>query len=429
MPPNQQFFPDTPVPPEKFVGRTSELYTLFDKINSRGHVAIYGSSGMGKTSLLKYVQSPNFWEEKGLDFSKALIVYHNCEASFTIDNFWRKVLEELKNEAENDEDIQAKINNVLDLETIEIIDIRPILRKIGEKDKFFLLLLDDYHGIVGTQEEYVNNLEKSREMETFVSELRNLAVHNIEGQYFSTIVTTFQKLHELGPTITRAGSPWYNHYSYLPLKPFIPEDIDEYFFESNGDFFSLIFENIQKEKVLEMTGGYPGLLQCVGDIFSRFDPVDIDTLNTKLKDYADRTFQDIWRNFEKNEQEILKLIAIDNSKGKLRGKSYSLHGINKDFIRYSSILDNLEKKGLIYQLEQTNKYNFYSSLMKDFVGKQLEDKNVSIAEDREILMILLNIKITRGRWKQIKEKIQPIINLLQPLARIFNFIANRLPGK
>ncbi|NES70319.1 MAG: ATP-binding protein, partial [Okeania sp. SIO2D1] len=371
-----KFFPDDTVHPDKFVGRTSELYTIFDKISNRGHVAIYGSSGMGKTSLLKYVQSSNFWQEKGLDYSKALIVYQNCETSFTVDNFWLKVLEELKNEGENDEDIQAEINNVLELERIEIIDIRQILKKIVEKDKFFLLLLDDYHGIVGTQEEYVNDHNKSREKETFLSELRNLAVHSTEGQYFSTIVTTFQKLHELGPIITRAGSPWYNHYSYLPLKPFSRDDIDKYFFKSDSRSFISIPEDIQKEKVLEMTGGYLGLLQCVGDVFSgRFDPVDINTLNTKLEGYADKIFQDIWKNFEINEQEILKLIAIDNSKGKLRGKSYSLDGINKDFIRYSSVLDDLEKKGLIYQLEQPSKYNFSSSLLKDFAGKQLEDKN------------------------------------------------------
>ena len=99
--PRNQFYTNGNVPPEKFVGRTSELYTIFDQINNRGHAAIYGSSGMGKSSLLKYIQSPNFWEEKGLElnFSKALIVYHNCEVSPTPKSFWQEVLKELRNEA------------------------------------------------------------------------------------------------------------------------------------------------------------------------------------------------------------------------------------------------------------------------------------------------------------------------------------------
>ena len=71
---SNQFYPSGNVPPEQFVGRTSELYTIFDQINNRGHAAIYGGSGMGKSSLLKYIKSPNFWEEKGLElnFSKKI---------------------------------------------------------------------------------------------------------------------------------------------------------------------------------------------------------------------------------------------------------------------------------------------------------------------------------------------------------------------
>ncbi|MEM1167624.1 MAG: ATP-binding protein [Cyanobacteria bacterium P01_H01_bin.35] len=228
MPPNQ-FFPNIPVPPEKFVGRISELYTIFDQINNRGHSAIYGSSGMGKTSLLKYIKSPNFWDEKGLDFSEALIVYYNWEGSFTPNSFWQKVLEELINEAEGDEDLQSKIYDVLKAEIIEIRDIRQILREIGKRDKFLLLLLDDYHGILGTQEEYINNLEKSKEMQTFLSGLRNLAVRSREGQYFSTVVAAFRKLDELGPELPRGGSPWYNHYLYVDLKAFSHEDVDNFF--------------------------------------------------------------------------------------------------------------------------------------------------------------------------------------------------------
>ena len=421
-----QFYPDKSVPPDKFVCRTSELFTIFDKINSRAHVAIHDSSGMGKTSLLQYIEDPKFWEERRLDFSEALIVYHNCEVS-TIDSFWQEVLTKLRNKAEDDASLQGKIDDVLNLETIEITDIRQVLKEIGKKGKFLLLLLDDYHVIFGTQEEY--DSRKSREILNFLSELRNLAVHNTEGQYFSTIVTTFQRLHELGPEITRGGSPWYNHYAYLPLKPFSQDDIENHFFNPDSHFFISIPEDIPKEKVLEMTGGYPGLLQCTGDVFSKYDPVDVNTLNKKLKDYADKIFPDIWKSFEKNEQKILGLIFIDNSKGKSKGNSYSIAGIEKEFIRNIRILTSLQEKGFINQVKQPNKYNFTSSLMTDFISDQLEDQNVSNAKDRKIVINLFIIKITLGQWKQFKEKIQPLTNLISPLARILNFIANKIEDK
>ena len=427
--PRNQFYPNRAVPPEKFVCRTSELSTIFDKINSRDHVAIFGSSGMGKTSLLRYIENPKFWEERDLDFSEALIVYHNCELS-VIDSFWQEVLRKLIDKATGDQDLVSKINALLGLDRIEITDIRELLREIGQRGKFLLLLLDDYHRILGTREEYPENQgKKSKKVLTFLSELRNLAVHNREGQYFSTIVATFQKLHELGPEITRGGSPWYNHYVYLPLKPFSQKDIENHFLNPDSHFFISIPEDVPKEKVLEMTGGYPGLLQCTGDVFSKCDPVDVNTLNKKLKNYADKIFQDIWKSFEKNEQEILQSILIDNSKGKFRGNYYSLDRIKKDFISNSSILNSLQEKGFINQVKKLNKYNFTSSLITDFIGDQLEDQNVSNAKDRKIVINLFIIKITLGQWKQFKEKIQPVTNLISPLARIFNFFANKIEGK
>jgi hypothetical protein len=380
---------------------------------------------MGKTSLLKYIEDPKFWEERGLDFSKALIVYHNCEVS-TIDSFWQEVLIKLRNKAEDDAYLQGKIDHVLNLETIEITDIREVIRDIGRRDKFLLLLLDDYHIMLGTREEYNKKKERpNKKMLTFLSELRNLGVHSTEGQYFSTIVATFQKLHELGPKITRGGSPWYNHYPYIPLKPFSQDDIDNHFFNPDSHFF---ISDVPKEEVLKMTGGYPALLQFTGHIFSRLEPVNVDTLNTKLKNHADKIFQDVWNNFEKNEQEILQLILIDKSKGKLSGISYSIAGIEKEFFRNSRILNGLEEKGFISQVKQPNKYSFTSSLMENFIGYQLEEKNVSYAKERKIVINLFIIKITLGQWKKVKEKIQPVTKFISPLAKIIDLIANKIEG-
>jgi hypothetical protein len=386
---SNQFYPNDTVPPGQFIGRTSELYTIFDQINNRGHAAIYGSSGMGKSSLLEYIKSPNFWEEKGLElnFSKALIVYHNCDVSTTPNSFWQEVLKELRNKAEGDTDLQKEIDGVLEKEEIGIRDIRQILKHIGEKDKFLLLLLDDYHGILSTPESYSKEYEKSQEMQTFLSGLRNLAVHSKEGQYFSTVVAAFQKLNELGPELPRGGSPWYNHYLYVDLKPFSQEDIDNYFFNPNGHFFISIPDNISKKEVLEITGGYPILLQHAGYIFSESYPnIDINIFKEKFKNRTEQIYENIWREITKDEQNLLKLIIISNSNGEVSGKRFTLNDIDKDFEANKSKLTTLQQKGVIYnkQDQEPDKYNFSSSLMQDFVRQKFE-KNLSDPEERKVL--------------------------------------------
>jgi hypothetical protein len=422
-----QFYPNDTVPPGKFVGRTSELYTIFDQINNRGHVAIYGSSGMGKSSLLKYIQFPDFWEEKGLElnFSKALIVYHNCDVSPTPKSFWQEVLKELRNKAEGDTDLQKEIDGVLEKEEIGIRDIRQILKHIGEKDKFLLLLLDDYHGILSTPESYSKDYEKSQEMQTFLSGLRNLAVHSIEGQYFSTVVAAFRRLHQLGPELYRGGSPWYNHYLYVDLKPFSKEDIDNYFLNPNGHFFISIPDNISKKEVLEITGGHPRLLQYAGSIFSEPDPnININTFKEKFKNRTEQIYENIWRELTVDEQYLLKLIIISNSNGAVSGKRYSLNDIDKDFEAHKSKLTTLQQKGVIYkkQEQKRDKYNFSPSLMQDLVRQKIE-KSLSDPEEREIVFELerFRTKITQKEASILKKIYRWFLNLLKEISKIILF--------
>jgi hypothetical protein len=406
---SNQFYPNDTVPPGQFVGRTSELYTIFDQINNRGHAAIYGGSGMGKSSLLKYIKSPNFWEEKGLElnFSKALIVYHNCEVSPTPKSFWQEVLKELRNKAEDDTDLQDKIDGVLEKEEIEIRDIRQILKYIGEKDKFLLLILDDYEKILRTPESYSKDYKKSQEMQTFLSGLRNLAVHSTECQYFSTVVAAFRRLDELGPELPRGGSPWYNHYLYVDLKPFSQEDIDNYFFNPDGRFFISIPGNISKKEVLEITGGYPILLQYAGYIFSEPEPnIDINIFKEKFKNQTEQIYENIWRELTTDEQNLLKLIIISNSNGEVSGNRYSLDDIDKDFEANKSKLTTLQQKGVIYkkQEQEPDKYNFSSSLMQDLVRQKFEE-NLSNPEERKVLFqsSKLRTKITEKNVNTVKK--------------------------
>jgi len=108
------FYIGCTVPPEYFVGRRKELDTAFAQIYNRGHIAIYGSPGMGKSSLLKYIQSPIAWEQRNMDASQAFIIYLNCTQinPFTGSNFWREILNLLIEQIEDDEyeDIREHID-------------------------------------------------------------------------------------------------------------------------------------------------------------------------------------------------------------------------------------------------------------------------------------------------------------------------------
>ena len=137
MTPKNPFFPAGPVPPESFIGRKSEIALAFDIINKRGnyHGAFYGSSGMGKSSLLYLLTFPEVWQQRGQDYSKAFIVYLNCTNinPFTPSAFWREVLILLREEAEGNDDLKVVIDEVLKEDTVKKENIRLILRKIHQQ--------------------------------------------------------------------------------------------------------------------------------------------------------------------------------------------------------------------------------------------------------------------------------------------------------
>ncbi|MEM9542140.1 MAG: hypothetical protein AAGA60_21945 [Cyanobacteria bacterium P01_E01_bin.42] len=66
------------VPPDRFVGRDTQIAMAFDQIFNRGHLAIWGGSGMGKTSFLEQLTSPEFWQLQGQDPKDATIALVNC---------------------------------------------------------------------------------------------------------------------------------------------------------------------------------------------------------------------------------------------------------------------------------------------------------------------------------------------------------------
>jgi hypothetical protein len=108
------FFAKTPVPPEYFIGRTSEITAAFDTIYHRSHLAIWGGPGMGKTSYLDKIACPQTWGKYGLDSSPAVIVLFSCQSlyPFTPAKFWAEILTIMDDKLDNEPELQAEIRDL-----------------------------------------------------------------------------------------------------------------------------------------------------------------------------------------------------------------------------------------------------------------------------------------------------------------------------
>ncbi|MBD2358794.1 ATP-binding protein [Tolypothrix sp. FACHB-123] len=392
------FYVGGPVPPDYFFGRNSEVRTAFDQISRRAHLAIYGSPGMGKSSLLRYLASPVVWQARGRDATKAFIISINCTgiSPFTPSGFWREILSLLQDEAEGDEALQTEIKQLLKEDKVEKGDLRRMLRKIGQREKFLLLLLDDYDAALHPNDQYTET-----QMLTFLSEFRDLAVHSNEGKYLSTIVTTFRRLNELGPTITPGGSPWYNHYLFRLLRP-LPLN------EVNARLNIPIPSNL-RAGVLDIIDGHPALLQNAGYLlYDSIQAGQTPNLQTFTRDFESATeqyFRDTWRFSTEEEQILLMLIALVRLQGRLnRNTRYALGDIDLVFSQRSRELIDLEERGVILRTFEEGKsvYVFNSSMMEWWVIQEIYHTNEAQLEGRE--KVFLNL-MSREQANTVKKAI------------------------
>ncbi|NEQ80601.1 MAG: ATP-binding protein [Moorea sp. SIO2I5] len=379
-----------PVSSDRFVGRRSEIMAAFDQINNRSNLALWGGPAMGKTSFLEFLASPQVWKDYEQDPSKAVIVLLSCESiqPFTASGFWQEVFRLLQEELDSDPDLQEQIQTLLNQGKATTRGMRKVLKQLGKRHKFLVLLVDDYDGALRENQHYSH-----AEMETFVTECRSIAYHSPERKYLSMIVASLRPLNELGPALNPNSSPWYNHYLFQSLKPFTDPDINQL-------MAGIPITPTLRDLIREIAGGHPALLQIAGSLLYReLQTGKIPDAQAFARDFEGKTrqiFETIWKRCSEVEQALLMLMALFKLEGRLHhNKHFDLKGIDLIFSQHQRELTNLAEQGVITnQKEQGGIIShqdllFTSSIMERWVIQELWQTNHPLLEDRQ--KVFLNL--------------------------------------
>ncbi|MBW4676282.1 MAG: AAA family ATPase [Desmonostoc geniculatum HA4340-LM1] len=366
------FFVGAPVPPASFVGRQSIIAAAFDQIYNRSHLAIWGNTGIGKSSLLQLLASSQAWQQHGLNIEQAIIVTLNCAdiVPFTRDAFWREIFSLLENEIREDEPLHKDIEQMLHSISIVRDNFRLILEKIGEQEKFLLLLLDDYNAAL-----YLNDNYTEDEMQILLSDFRNLGLHSKQENNLSIILTSNKRLNAITSTDNPGKSPWYNHYLNLQLRLFNEQEISELLGRMPCE---LKLTTELKQVIQEVSGGYPVLLQnacyLVYNFWRSGQNLTIENFTGEFLEATKHIFQDWWLSCDEAEQSLLIFIAISHLQSRLKQRQYELIDIELILSQNERHLTNLEEMGLIKRAAQleTTDYQFTSSMMEFWLLRQIE---------------------------------------------------------
>lgn len=373
------YVPGKPVSPMFFIGRGNEIETAFDQIFSRGHLAVWGGSGIGKTSFLEVMAAPHTWAFRGHDPTKAVIVLLSClgVTPFTAANFWQEIFLILKDALSDEPEIQTEVDRHLERQTASKDALRSILRLLGKKEKFLLLLIDDYDVALQPTEDY-----SEQDAADFLNDCRNLASHSKESQHLASIVTSLRRLNEAGIRLKPNESPWYNHYLFQPLKPFSET-------EAAALLGGLPLTPAIKEGIRDIADGSPTLLQVAGYLlFREFRANRLPDPNAFVAEFRRTTehyFEDNWNFSSETEQSLMMLLALTHLKGRLLKKRYDLGDTDVIFSQKERELRDLEERGIVLcQLQEGKKYyRFASSLMEWWVIKEIENSDEEALQARQ----------------------------------------------
>ena len=188
-----------------FIGRKSEIETLYSAVVTRQCRSLVGERKMGKSSLLTHISNPNTMREYGLDPDRQLLLYFDLEgmASATVEDFWLEILEAIYDRMPEGE-LAESVHKLVSSGDVRFMAVRRLLRRIRDAGFDLVLCLDEFESLA----------RNSRFEPDFYGELRSLA-----GELGLVYITASKRsLYELTYEHTDTlSSPFFNIFSELPL--------------------------------------------------------------------------------------------------------------------------------------------------------------------------------------------------------------------
>jgi ATP/maltotriose-dependent transcriptional regulator MalT len=257
MPDHNPFVYQVPVQPADFVGRQRARGLIFDQLRSSGraNVAVHGPLGIGKTSLLNYVSSPEIAQQQGLDPKTYLMCPIDCQSlgDFTPDHFWRRLLRSVSRSV--NDDLNAAIDAVLAEGTVGFEDIQDFLDELNWHDRVLVVLLDEFEWIVRTNTEVAEQTTRH-----FLGMLSSLGRRT--PRTFAMLVATERPLTALGNDLdVWRGSPFPSVFVNHELGPFTANEADDLLDRALAKT-SITFSDAERQLIYQESGGHPAMLQA-----------------------------------------------------------------------------------------------------------------------------------------------------------------------
>ena len=351
--------------PARFHGRQAELRQIVNRLRSsaRESTSIVGERRIGKTSLLKYLAHPQVATQLGLDPQAFCVVYIDFQGltEITPERFWQRVLRITAREA-CDQGLQAEINALLAMDSYDLFDLEDLFEQISAYSRTVVLLLDEF--------EYVT--QNPNFQSDFFGGLRALAIH----QNLVLVTSTRRELVDLCHSDEIKGSPFFNIFASVILRPFLPDEaealVDAYIAEAG-----LSLSAAEEQAILVLGGRYPFFVQMAGYHLVEFLNRDLSgnqllqQTASAFDEQAAPHFQYLWSHCTESEKISLLAVMSLNRQKPAKRTIPTLENLKRIHERAWLDLPTLTRRGLILENVAKGTYQLFSPSLASWITREI----------------------------------------------------------
>lgn len=405
--------------PARFFGRKQEIRQITGRLLSSAveSTSVVGERRIGKTSLLLHLANPEVAKELGLKPDRYCLVYIDFQGltDITPQRFWQRVLGRMSRTI-SDKDLEPMIEALRMQKSFDLFDLEDLFEEINARGLNIVLLMDEF--------EYVT--QNPNFGPDFFGGLRALAIHH----GLALISATRRELVDLCHSDEIKGSPFFNIFANVVLRPFLHKDVVEFIGGYLGNT-EQDFASEEKETLIELGGNHPFFLQIAGYYFveGKFQGHPHEELTKFVKncfdEQADPHYQYMWSHSSESEK-ITLLVLMGLSRQKPSKKTApNMENISNIYTRATIDLNTLDKRGLI--IGKDGNFSLFSPRFEHWIRREIkagpgeEEDETSVEKwlregGREDLLEV------KGFIPHFKKKYWPVLgNLLKEVS--FEFVA------
>jgi hypothetical protein len=346
--------------PGRFYGRKAEIRQIVNRLLSSAHesTSIVGERRIGKTSLLYHLSNPEVSLSLGLEADRFCLVYVDFQGltDITPQRFWQRVLGKMANSV-CDKKLQAACLKLSQQAGFDLFDLEDLFNSVSNRSLTTVLLMDEFEYV--TQNPHFKG--------DFFGGLRSLAIHH----NVALVPATRRELVDLCHSDEIKGSPFFNIFVNVVLRPFTRPEVDELL---NG-YTRSGFTSDEKDFVWNLGGGYPQFLQTAGYYLQEGKLQGL--AGTVLEKYvagnfdqqADSHYSYMWSHCSESEKiTLLSILTLTHKEYSGKTKP-NLDSLSRLRARIPQDLSALGKRGLVYEMDDF--YHIFSPSFERWILNEI----------------------------------------------------------